>query len=138
MKIKRLTKTAILPTRGSTYSAGADLYADEEKIINPGQRALIATGVAAKAPEGTYIRIAPRSGMALHKGLDVLAGVVDADYSGQIMVILLNTGNEAVDIKAGDRIAQAITECIVISEIEEVDDFEETERGSAGFGSTGQ
>lgn len=138
MKIKRLTKTAIIPTRGSTYSAGADLYADEYKDIHPGTRELISTGIAIKAPENTYIRIAPRSGLAIKEGLDVLAGVVDSDYTGEVKVILLNTGNNILSIKPGDRIAQAIAEVIVLSEIEEVGDLEDTERSSAGFGSTGK
>jgi dUTP pyrophosphatase len=137
MKVKKLTETAIIPTRGSTLSAGADLYADEDRIIYPGERVLIPTGIAIKAPDNTYIRIAPRSGLALHKGLDVLAGVVDADYTGQIMVILLNTSQESVDINKGDRIAQAIAEVITISNIEEVDNLDDTERSSGGFGSTG-
>lgn len=137
MKVKKLTDTAKLPTRGSTYAAGADLYADEDRLIYPGERVLVPTGIAIKAPEGTYIRIAPRSGLALHKGLDVLAGVVDRDYTGQIMVILLNTGQETVTIEKGDRIAQAIAETVVISTIEEVDSLEDTERSSGGFGSTG-
>ena len=138
MKIKRLTETATVPTGGSIYSAGADLYADEAKVIQPRQRELVRTGISIKAPINTYIRIAPRSGLALNKGLDVLAGVVDADYTGEVMVILLNTGDEVVSIKPGDRIAQAIAEVISISDIIEVDNLEDTERSSAGFGSTGQ
>lgn len=138
MKIKRLTKTAIIPTRGSTYSAGADLYADESKTIYPAHRELISTGIAIKAPENTYIRIAPRSGLAFKEGLDVLAGVVDSDYTGEVKVILLNTGDKVVSIEPGDRIAQAIAEAIVISDIEEVDNLEDTERSSSGFGSTGK
>jgi deoxyuridine 5'-triphosphate nucleotidohydrolase len=138
MQVKKLTDNAITPTRGSEYAAGADIYSVEETVIPPREHRLISTGIAAQAPEGCYIRIAPRSGLAAKHSIDVLAGVVDRDYRGEIKVILINNSNQVFKVSAGDRVAQLICERAVITDIVEVDDLDYTERGSAGFGSTGR
>jgi dUTP pyrophosphatase len=137
MKIKKLRDDAILPSRGSIEAAGADISSVETIKIPPREFRMVSTGISAQAPENCYIRIAPRSGLAAKKGIDVFAGVVDRDYTGEIKVILMNNSSQIVDINAGDRIAQLICETIKITDIVEVDSLEDTERSSAGFGSTG-
>lgn len=137
LSIKRLSDKATIPKRGSEFSAGLDLASAEEKIIPAGERALVKTDLAIACPADTYARIAPRSGLALKKGIDVGAGVIDADYRGPVGVILFNWGKEDFEIKVGDRIAQMILEKIVIPEIVETEDLPETVRGAGGFGSTG-
>ena len=89
-------------------------------------------------PEGTYGRVAPRSGLAAKHHLDVGAGVIDADYRGPVGVVMFNLGQTDYPVKKGDRIAQLILEKILMAEIEEVDDLDDTERGEGGFGSTGK
>merc|ERR1719319_237928 len=88
-------------------------------------------------PHGTYARLAPRSGLAWKHGIDVFAGVIDADYRGEVKVILYNTQDEAFTVKTGDRIAQLILEQIATPEVAVVEDLEASVRGSGGFGSTG-
>ena len=135
--IKKLSNNATTPTRGSSKSAGMDLYAARNYTVLASKRRLISTDIAFEIPEGYYIRIAPRSGLAHKNGIDIFAGVLDQDYIGPCGVILYNSDIEDFYIKKGDRIAQAILEKIDIPEIIEVDSLESTERGSAGFGSTG-
>lgn len=137
MKVKKLRDEAILPSRGSIESAGADVSSIEAITIPPREYRLVGTGIAVQAPEGCYIRVAPRSGLAAKKGIDVFAGVVDRDYTGEIKVILMNNTDCLFTVEKGDRIAQLICERAVISDIVEVDSLENTERSSAGFGSTG-
>lgn len=139
MKIffKKLDENAVIPTRGSESAAGMDLTSVIDTIVYPGTRAIIATGLSCMPPKNTYLRIAPRSGLAAKNGIDVLAGVVDSDYRGELKVILQNMGDEPFHITSGDRIAQAILECYVSADIEEVDTLDETDRGVSGFGSTG-
>ena len=137
LRIQKLSDKAILPTRGSEWSAGLDLYASESKTIAPQGRAVVATDIAIACPKGTYGRIAPRSGLAVKHGIDVGAGVVDADYRGPVGVVLFNLGDKPFEVKPGDRIAQLVLEQIVMAPIEEVEDLEATERGAGGFGSTG-
>lgn len=138
LKVKLLSETAQPPTRGSEHAAGLDLYASEGVTILPGNRALVATGIAVEFPPGNYLRIAPRSGLAVKQGIDVLAGVVDADYRGEVRVALINLGNKDVVIHEGDRIAQAILEKIEVPDVVLVDDLSDTSRGAGGYGSTGR
>ena len=126
-----------LPTRGSTEAAGFDLYAAEDLSIPPGTSKLVNTGIRIKSPHGTYGRIAPRSGLAL-KGIHVGAGVIDRDYSGLIKILLHNTSDCDFRVTTGDRIAQLILERIASADIEIVDKLPTTDRGEAGFGSTGK
>lgn len=134
---KKLDNKATIPTRGSKFSAGLDLSSVESLVIEPGDRAIVATGLAVIIPNDTYLRIAPRSGLAAKHGIDVLAGVVDSDYRGEIKVILANFGKEPFAVMPGERIAQAILEQCVIADVETVDSFTDTDRGANGFGSTG-
>eukprot|EP00534_Pseudo-nitzschia_fraudulenta_P003068 CAMPEP_0201129538 /NCGR_PEP_ID=MMETSP0850-20130426/37267_1 /ASSEMBLY_ACC=CAM_ASM_000622 /TAXON_ID=183588 /ORGANISM="Pseudo-nitzschia fraudulenta, Strain WWA7" /LENGTH=173 /DNA_ID=CAMNT_0047399039 /DNA_START=147 /DNA_END=668 /DNA_ORIENTATION=+ len=136
--VKKLSEDATIPTKGSPLSAGFDLSASKPSTIPPGGRGIVATDISIACPEGTYARIAPRSGLAIKKGIDVGAGVVDADYRGPVGVILFNLDPETpFEVKKGDRIAQLILEKISMVGIEEVDDLDETSRGAGGFGSTG-
>eukprot|EP00096_Caligus_rogercresseyi_P015642 TRINITY_DN8117_c0_g1_i1.p1 TRINITY_DN8117_c0_g1~~TRINITY_DN8117_c0_g1_i1.p1 ORF type:complete len:178 (-),score=54.65 TRINITY_DN8117_c0_g1_i1:149-634(-) len=138
LQVLKLSENATLPSRGSPLSAGLDLYAAKDVSIEPrGGRALVPTDLSIAVPHGTYGRVAPRSGLALKKGIDVGAGVVDADYRGPLGVILFNMGTETFEVKTGDRIAQLICEAILYPEIKEVEKLEETARGEGGFGSTG-
>jgi dUTP pyrophosphatase len=130
LKLQRLLPAAVPPTR-------LDLSAAQECVIPPGQRRLVPTGWAMACPPGTYGRIAPRSGLALKHGIDVGAGVIDADYRGPVGVLLFNLSDQEFSIKVGDRIAQLILEQIVMAYVEECEDLDETVRGSGGFGSTG-
>jgi dUTP diphosphatase len=137
IKFKRLDPRAILPTRGSSASAGLDIYSIEDIVIQPMQRVLARTGLAVAVPLGFYGRIAPRSGLAVKNGLDVLAGVIDSDYRGEVCCALLNTGEEALALPKGSRLCQLIIEQIITPAPEWVDDLDATTRGAAGFGSTG-
>ena len=136
IKFKRLRKDAIIPTRGSSQAAGLDLYSTEQKSVLRGGRTLVGTGVAIGLPQGTYGRIAPRSGLASKAGISIDAGVIDRDYTREIKVLLVNNGSEEFLIQKGDRIAQIVIERCSLGEAMEVDSLEETERNSNGFGST--
>ena len=135
LKIK-LEFGAMIPSRGTFYSAGLDLYANEEGTIKAGERKLISTGVSCEFPLNTYGRIAPRSSLSM-KGIDVGAGVIDSDYTGIIKVLLINNGKENFLINIGDKISQLILEEYrhVIPYLAEIS---KTQRGSQGFGSTGK
>jgi dUTP pyrophosphatase len=137
LTFKRLDPRALLPTRGSSLAAGLDIYAIGDLTIQPGQRALARTGLAVAIPEGYYGRLAPRSGLATKEGLDTLAGVIDADYRGEIRCLLYNTGDEAINLAAQSKICQLIIEKIITPAAVWADEISDTERGSGGFGSTG-
>ena len=139
MKIpfERLHEGATLPTRGTEFSAGLDIYATQCHTIWPECSAVIPTGLAVSIPEGCYGRIAPRSSLAIRFGLNVHAGVIDSDYRGEIKVCLINHGSKVYEVKPGDRIAQLILERCLIAEPEFMGVLEHTERGIGGFGSTG-
>lgn len=136
IKFSRLHPDAKLPARGSEWAAGLDLYSVEAVSIIPGARSTVRTGVSAAIPDGYYGRIAPRSGLAVNYGLDVLAGVIDCDYRGEIICLLVNLGNEPVRLERGERIAQLIIEAIIMPTPEWADELNDTKRGAAGFGST--
>jgi len=137
MEVVRLKTQAVLPTRATSGSAGYDLTAICDDTIEPGCRKLLPIGISIKLPEGVYGRIAPRSGLSVKKGIQVGAGVIDPDYTGEIHVLLFNQGSETFEIKTGDRIAQLILERFEFHEVRQVDSITETVRGSGGFGSTG-
>jgi dUTP pyrophosphatase len=139
MKIKLTDFNAQVPTKGSEHSAGYDLYSCCNALVYPQERMLIKTGIVLEIPEGFYGRIAPRSGLALKNGIDVMAGVIDSDYRGEIGVILYNTDkNTPFHIKIGDRIAQLIIEKYYTFDLQKEQIINSTERGSGGFGSTGK
>jgi deoxyuridine 5'-triphosphate nucleotidohydrolase len=137
LAFKRLDPRALLPTRGSSLAAGLDIYAIEDLTIQPGDRALALTGLAVAIPEGYYGRLAPRSGLATKEGLDTLAGVIDADYRGEIRCLLYNTGVETINLPAQSKICQLIIEKIITPTAVWADEISKTDRGSGGFGSTG-
>ncbi|KAL6504407.1 hypothetical protein OROGR_026330 [Orobanche gracilis] len=137
LRVKKLSERAVLPSRGSRLSAGYDLSSATETMIPARGKALVQTDLSIAVPEGTYARIAPRSGLAWKHSIDVGAGVIDADYRGPVGVILFNHSDLVFEVKPGDRIAQLIIEKILTPEVSEVDDHDSTERGSGGFGSTG-
>jgi len=131
-----------LPFYATTHAAGADLRAaiDADIIIAPGAHALIKTGFAMALPDHYEAQIRPRSGLALKHGITVLnsPGTIDADYRGEVGVILINHGNEPFTIQRGDRIAQMIIAPFVQVNFQAMDSLSETERGSGGFGSSGK
>lgn len=135
---KKLRDTALLPTRASAHAAGYDLaHAGEFAIIDPGSRRQALTGLAVAISEGFYGRIAPRSGLALRHGIDVLGGVIDSDYRGEIVIVLVNHGHEPFRLSPGERVAQLIIERIATPTPQWADVLPETVRASSGFGSTG-
>ena len=141
VKIKKLNSKAMLPTYGSEYSAGAELYAcmEETVTIQPGETVLIKTGLAMAIPEGYAGLIYARSGLATKKGLAPAnkVGVVDADYRGEVMVPLHNHSRVAVEVEHGERIAQMVITPFLTAEYMLAEELDETERGEGGFGSTG-
>ena len=134
---KRLRPEAILPVRGSASAAGYDLYSAEECVIPAGGRYAVPTALALAIPEGCYGRIAPRSGLAAKHGIDVLAGVVDSDYRGEVYALLQNLGPKDFHVKHGDRVCQIIVEFVAPTTLQEAAELPKTLRGTAGFGSTG-
>ena len=141
VNIKKLNPNAIVPTYGSEYAAGADLYAcaDGEIQIEPHTTAVIPTGIALELPVGYAGLIYARSGLATKKGLAPAnkVGVVDCDYRGEVKVALHNHSDTVQSVSAGERIAQIVIAPYVTAEFEETDELSRTVRGAGGFGSTG-
>ncbi|KHG25298.1 Deoxyuridine 5'-triphosphate nucleotidohydrolase -like protein [Gossypium arboreum] len=137
LKVKKLSEKAVLPSRGSPLAAGYDLSSATDTKVPARGKALIPTDLSIAIPEGTYGRVAPRSGLAWKHSIDVGAGVIDADYRGPLGVILFNHSDVDFEVKVGDRIAQLIIEKIMTPDVLEVDDLDSTTRGAGGFGSTG-
>ena len=139
--IKRLSKEVSLPKYETNGSSGMDLAANINANINidPGKTAIIPTGFSLSIPKGFEVQIRPRSGLAAKKKISVLntPGTIDADYRGEIKVILINLGQETFTVEKGLRIAQMVVCPIVQAKLKEVDDLSKTERGKGGFGSTG-
>lgn len=141
VKIKKLNENAVIPTYGSPYAAGADLYAciDEDTVILPGETKLIKTGLAIELPIGYAAFIYARSGLASKRGLAPAnkVGVVDCDYRGEIMVALHNHSLTEQSVSPGERIAQMVIAPYITAEFQVVDTLSDTVRGEGGFGSTG-
>ena len=139
--VKKLDERAVLPTYGSEFSAGADLYAvaDEDIVIQPGETKLVHTGLAMEIPEGYAGLIYARSGLASKRGLAPAnkVGVVDADYRGEVMVALHNHSNNEQKVAPMERIAQLVVAPFLKATFETVDELSDTVRGEGGFGSTG-
>ena len=135
--VQILGQNGKVPTRGTEFAAGYDLYSAEEITLNAKTRQAISTAIAILVPSGTYGGIAPRSGLALKHSIDIGAGVVHEDYRGPIKVILINHGKDDFVVKVGDRMAQLVLECIVTLDTEMVNSLPESTRGDKGFGSTG-
>ena len=142
MKVQIINKSKhALPAYATTSSAGMDLRAnlDEPIVLNPLQRALVPTGLYMALPDGYEAQVRPRSGLAIKKGITVLnsPGTIDADYRGEVGVILVNLSNEPFTVTDGERIAQMVIARHEQVEWSEVDILDETERGAGGFGHTG-
>ena len=137
LRVQLLHPDARLPRRETSDAAGYDLASVQFVEIPPHGTAVVSTGLAIAVPDGTYGRIAPRSGLAAKHSIGVGAGVVDCGYRGDVKVVLFNHGRFPWTVNPGDRIAQLILECIFVSEVIQCDALDETERGHAGFGSTG-
>lgn len=141
IKVKKLNTSAILPTYGSEFAAGADLYAcmEEKVTINPGETVMIHTGLAMEIPAGYAGLIYPRSGMASKRGLAPAnkVGVVDPDYRGEFMVALHNHSLTPQTVEPDERIAQLVITPFLTAEFEEAEELSDTVRGEGGFGSTG-
>ena len=141
VQIKRLDRDVELPRYARLGDAGLDLRASEDMEIAPGKRAMVATGLSIALPEGYAGFVQPRSGLAAREGLSIVntPGLVDSGYRGELKVILINTDDEnTIHIARGDRIAQLVIQEVPTVHLEEVDELEDSERGSAGFGSTGR
>lgn len=142
VKVKKLTETAKLPTRGSVFSAGFDLYADNnvDITIHPHETRKIGTGLALEIPDGYYGAIFARSGLATKEGLRPAncVGICDSDYRGEYIVAIHNDSNEDRIIEPKERIAQLIVMQYPHITFEEVDELSDTSRGEGGFGSTGK
>ena len=142
INIKKLNENAIVPTYGSPFSAGADLYACEENdlVIAAGETKLVHTGIALEIPEGLVGLIYARSGLASKRGLAPAnkVGVIDSDYRGEIMVALHNHGLSDQTVSVGERIAQIVFTPYVSADFDLVDELSDTVRGEGGFGSTGR
>jgi len=136
LRIMKLSDKAIIPTKGSRFAAGHNIYALTDGLVPAKGQTMVETGIAIGRPEGTYGRLAARSGMASQMGIAVGGGVIDSDYTGEVKVILRNHGKADCLFKAGDRIAQLIIEKVANADAMEVDNLGITERGIMGFGSS--
>lgn len=138
--IKKLNLDAIIPQYQSKDAAGFDLHSIENYTIQPNERVLIKTGLSMAIDSGYELQIRPRSGLAYKNGITVLnaPGTIDSDYRGEIMVLLINHSNDEFIIKVGERIAQGVINAIIQTSFIEVENLDETKRGSGGFGSTGK
>lgn len=140
VRFRRLTPTAVVPSYALPGDAGADLSADEDVVLGPGERALVGTGVAIALPEATVGLVHPRSGLAARHGITIVnaPGTIDAGYRGEIKVCLLNTDRHTpFRVRRGDRIAQLVVQPVLTARFVEVDELAATARGTGGHGSTG-
>ena len=140
LRLKRLTPTAKLPVRTTEHASCFDIYSDMDGLIAPGERLLVKTGLSVAVPPGYEVQVRSRSGLAFKHGVMVLnsPGTVDADYRGEVCVILMNFGKEPFAFKQGERIAQMGVYPVSLCPITEVETLDETARGAGGFGHTGR
>ena len=140
VRIKRVRPTSV-PRYMTEHAAGVDLHAalESEFTLQPGERALVPTGIAVEIPPGYEAQVRPRSGLALRHGIALVnsPGTIDADYRGEIGVIIINLGSEPFTVTNGDRIAQMVFARYERAEFVEVEELEESLRGAGGFGHTG-
>ena len=141
-RVRPSTDPLPLPVYQSSLAAGMDLHADVDDVLSlrPGERRLVPTGLAIELPAGYEAQVRPRSGLALRDGVTLLntPGTIDADYRGEVQVILANLSKEPCVIKRGDRIAQLVIASVSQAELVEVESLDETARGAGGFGYTGR
>ena len=140
VRVKKLRENAVLPSYGSDYAAGADLYACNAVTVEAGATEFVQTGLALEVPAGYAGLVYARSGLACKKGLAPAnkVGVIDADYRGEIMVALYNHSSQAVEIEPGERVAQLVITPYLTAVFEETEELSDTVRGEGGFGSTGR
>jgi dUTP pyrophosphatase len=141
LRVRRLEPLAVLPRRAHPGDAGYDLHALEARVLGPGERALVRTGIAIELPDGHAGWVVPRSGLAARHGIALVnaPGLIDAGYRGEVKVLLLNTDPVAqFEVAAGDRIAQLVVAAVAAPEVVEVDALGESARAEGGFGSTGR
>jgi len=138
MKVQLLHPDAKIPARSTDGAAGLDLYACEPGIIMPGEREVIRTGLVIAIPHGCVGLIWPRSGLAVNHGIDILAGVIDSDFRGDVGVVAINHGHKRWRWDAGDRVAQLIVQLLWMADPELSDSLPPTERSESGWGSTGR
>ena len=129
-----------LPAYATPHAAGMDVVAAEDFVLQPGQRHAVATGFRVAIPQGYEIQVRPRSGLALKHGISVpnAPGTVDADYRGELKVILINHGDQPFPVRRGERIAQLVPAAVTQAAWDEVEELDDTARGEGGFGSTGR
>ncbi|MDD7016705.1 MAG: dUTP diphosphatase [Firmicutes bacterium] len=141
MKIRIKSLSGVLPQYETAGAAGMDIraYLDDPVTINPGERALVPTGLFMEIPEGYEVQIRARSGLAIKKGIGLVNGIgtIDSDYRGEVKVPLINWGQEPFTVSNGERIAQMVAAAYIKAEIEPAEELSETERGAGGFGHTG-
>ena len=139
MKFRKLEKSAYPPQKANTFDAGWDLRAVHDAYVPAGERLAVGTGIALDVPQGYVGLIWPRSGLALFDGIDILGGVIDSGYHGEVKVIVQNHGQYGKNVAAGDKIAQILLQEISLSGMHEVEDFGwKSARGENSFGSTGR
>jgi len=129
---------AVLPKYAHSFDAGMDIFALENVTINPGQSVGIKTGLSFEVPEGYVGLVWDKSGLSIKHGLKILGGVLDSGYRGELIVGMINLGKEPYVFEKGHKLTQLLIQPIVITEIKEVEDLSETERGQGGLGSTGK
>lgn len=138
IKFKKLNPQAVLPQYAKAGDAGFDLFSCEDFSLKPLERHVFNLGLASEIPENYYVKVSPKSGLAVKAGIDVMAGTIDSSYRGEWGVVLINLGNEPYEFKAGDKLAQGVLLKVEGAEIVETDNLSETDRGTGGFGSTGK
>lgn len=140
LDVRRLDPDLALPGYAHPGDAGLDLYAADTTTLQPGERALVPCGIVVAVPEGHVGLVHPRSGLAVDHGLTVLnaPGTIDVGYRGELKVLLVNLGQDAVEIRHGERIAQLLLLPVALVDVREVDRLDSTARGAGGFGSTGR
>ncbi|WP_029918432.1 dUTP diphosphatase [Pelobacter seleniigenes] len=142
IQVKKLHEDAVLPRYMTDLAAGMDVCAmvNEELRLQPGERCLVPTGLAFSIPVGFEIQVRPRSGLAIKHGIALVnsPGTIDADYRGEVRIIMINHGHEEFVIQSGDRIAQLIVAPVCQAVLKEVDELDDTARGAGGFGHTGK
>lgn len=137
LKIKKLHKDAVVPHFAKPGDAGMDVYAVESLTLEPDERGVVKTGLSFEFPHGYVVLVWDKSGISTKTGVTTLAGVVDADYRGEVGIAVINLGQESYTFEKGKKVAQILIQKVEQPEIEEVEDLSETSRGDGGFGSTG-
>ena len=141
LQVVQLPHAAGLPAYATGAAAGMDLVAavSGDVVLNPGERSLVPSGIAVALPPGYEAQVRPRSGLAMRHGITVLnsPGTIDADYRGELQVLLVNLGADPVEIRRGDRIAQMVIAPVTTARLDEVASLPDSGRGAGGFGSTG-